>query len=261
VNFRPDSSLDVAVYPAANIEERLHGRGPDMLLLHYTGMRSATKAVEWLARADSRVSCHYVIDEDGAVTQMVPEVKRAWHAGVSRWKLETDINSASIGFEIHNPGHDMGYPDFSDAQVESVIRLGLDVVRRWDIRPERVLAHSDVAPQRKIDPGEKFPWARLATAGLGAWVSPSPIGSSTQVLELGSSGPSVITLQALLQSYGYDVRPNGTYGHRTAEVVKAFQRHFRPERVDGRVDLSTLSTLERLSAAIASKTVSIVSNE
>jgi N-acetylmuramoyl-L-alanine amidase len=246
--FKPDSQVEMTVHPAANVEERRDGRRPDILLLHYTGMRSASKAVEWLARSESKVSCHYVIDERGAVTQMVPEAKRAWHAGVSSWHKETDINSASIGFEIHNPGHDMGYPDFTDAQIDSVIRLGLDVVRRWRIPPERVLAHSDVAPQRKIDPGEKFPWDRLASAGLGAWVSPSPLGLSDHALEIGSSGPSVRAAQKLLQCYGFDVEAGGTFGHRTFEVVRAFQRHFRPERVDGRFDLSSLSTLERLIA-------------
>jgi N-acetylmuramoyl-L-alanine amidase len=250
LTFKPDCPFDVSVCLAANIEDRRGGRRPDMLLLHYTGMRSASKAVEWLARAESKVSCHYVIDELGAITQMVPESKRAWHAGVSCWKRETDINSASIGFEIQNPGHDMGYPEFSDAQIESVVRLGLDIVRRWSIHPSRVLAHSDVAPQRKIDPGEKFPWDRLAAAGLGAWVPPSMLMLSDRALELGASGSSVRAAQSILERYGYDVRPTGTYGHRTAEVVKAFQRHFRPARIDGRIDLSTLSTLERLLASV-----------
>jgi N-acetylmuramoyl-L-alanine amidase len=256
MTFKPDSPFDVQVYPAANVEDRRDGRRPDMLLLHYTGMRSAAKAVEWLARADSKVSCHYVIDECGAITQMVPESQRAWHAGVSCWQGDTDINSASIGFEIQNPGHDMGYHDFSDAQVESVIRLGLDIVGRWGIAPERVLAHSDVAPQRKIDPGEKFPWHRLAQAGLGAWVEPSPVYDGASALQMGNHGASVRAAQSLLAQYGYDVSPNGTFGHRTFEAVRAFQRHFRPARVDGRIDLSTLSTLERLVTLLnARKTV------
>jgi N-acetylmuramoyl-L-alanine amidase len=246
MTFQPDSPFDVQICPAANVEDRRDGRAPDILLLHYTGMRSASKAVEWLARADSKVSCHYVIDEFGAITQLVPEARRAWHAGVSCWQGETDINSASIGFEIHNPGHDMGYPDFADAQIDSVIKLGLDIVGRWNIAPERVLAHSDVAPQRKIDPGEKFPWQQLAQAGLGAWVSASPPPIDGPVLSLGQSGGSVHAAQVLLARYGYDVVPNGTFGHRTFEVVRAFQRHFRPARVDGRLDLSTLSTLEQL---------------
>lgn len=249
MSFAPDCPLDVAIYPAANVEDRRDRRKPDLLLLHYTGMRNATKAVEWLARADSKVSCHYVIADDGHITQMVPEAKRAWHAGISSWHGDTDMNSASIGIEIHNPGHDMGYPDFPEAQVASVIRLGLDIVRRHRIRPERVLAHSDIAPLRKIDPGEKFPWDRLAMAGLGAWVTPSPRRNDGFGFKLGDHGPGVRMAQALFQRYGYDVIPTGTFGDRTGHVVRAFQRHFRPSLIDGRIDLSTLSTLERLIAA------------
>lgn len=246
MSFAPDSDFDVAVVPAANVEDRRNGRAPDILLLHYTGMKDAAKAVEWLARAESKVSCHYVIDNDGRITQMVPEAKRAWHAGVSSWHGDTDMNSASIGIEIHNPGHDMGYPDFPTAQVASVIRLGLDVSRRHRIRPERVLAHSDIAPMRKIDPGEKFPWDTLAAAGLGAWVPPSPIRHDGHAFTLGDDGSGVSLAQAMLQRYGYDLTPTGTFGDRTAHVVRAFQRHFRPGLVDGRIDLSTLVTLERL---------------
>jgi N-acetylmuramoyl-L-alanine amidase len=253
LTFRPDSPFDVVVHPAANVEDRRDGRKPDILLLHYTGMRSASKAVEWLARADSKVSCHYVIDEAGRITQMVPEAKRAWHAGVSCWHGDTDINSASIGIEIHNPGHDMGYPDFPRAQLDSVTRLGLDIVKRQGIPPERVLAHSDIAPQRKIDPGEKFPWQRLADAGLGHWVPPSPLRAGGSALQLGASGPAVGAAQAQLAAYGYDVVPTGTYGDRTAQVVRAFQRHFRPNLVDGRLDLSSLATLERLIATLPVK--------
>jgi N-acetylmuramoyl-L-alanine amidase len=249
MNFAPDSPLNVAIYPAANVEDRRDRRTPDILLLHYTGMKSATKAVEWLARADSRVSCHYVIDNDGHITQMVPEAKRAWHAGISSWHGETDMNSASIGIEIHNPGHDMGYPEFPKAQVASIIRLGLDIVERQGIPCERVLAHSDIAPMRKIDPGEKFPWHILAEAGLGAWVSPSPRRTDSFEFKIGDSGPGVQAAQSLFQRYGYDLDPNGTFGDRTEHVVRAFQRHFRPCHVDGRIDLSTLSTLERLIAA------------
>jgi N-acetylmuramoyl-L-alanine amidase len=249
MSFVPDSRFDLAIVPAVNVEDRRDGRKPDILLLHYTGMRNAAKAVEWLARAESKVSCHYVIDNDGRITQMVPEAKRAWHAGVSCWHRDTDMNSASIGIEIHNPGHDMGYPDFPKAQVASVIRLGLDIAKRHGIRPERVLAHSDIAPMRKIDPGEKFPWDELAAAGLGAWVKSSPRHEGGYGFTLGEHGPGVRAAQALLQRYGYDLTPTGTFGDRTGHVVRAFQRHFRPGHVDGRIDLSTLSTLERLIAA------------
>jgi N-acetylmuramoyl-L-alanine amidase len=156
VIVQADTSLVDAVHASPNIEPRKGCDRPDMLILHYTGMHTADKAIDWLARAESGVSCHYVIGRDGRVTQMVAESMRAWHAGVSHWAGETDINSRSIGIEIDNPGHELGYPDFPDQQMRAVETLSLDIVRRCNIRPDRVLAHSDIAPIRKIDPGEKF---------------------------------------------------------------------------------------------------------
>lgn len=217
-----------------------------MLVLHYTGMVSAAKAIAWLAAAESKVSCHYVVDETGRVTQMVPEALRAWHAGVSCWAGETDLNSASIGIEIHNPGHELGYWDFSDAQMCAVERLARDIVERNGIAARRVLAHSDIAPQRKIDPGEKFPWERLHRAGVGHWVRPSPLRVDTPSLGPGDASASVLAVQRLLADYGYDCPLTGRFDEATEKVVRAFQRHFRPVLCDGRVDLSTLSTLERL---------------
>ncbi len=169
-DFTPDSSLVSRVRPAVNHEARKGGAVPDILLLHYTGTPTVEFAIELLTEAEPGVSCHYVIDEAGGIIQLVPEALRAWHAGVSHWRGVTDINSCSIGIEIQNPGHDGGYPDFPEAQMRAVEALSLDIVRRHNIRPERVLAHSDVAPKRKIDPGEKFDWGRLAAAGVGHWV-------------------------------------------------------------------------------------------
>jgi N-acetylmuramoyl-L-alanine amidase len=246
LGFVPDSGCVDAVVPAANVEPRRGFDRPDMLLLHYTGMASAARAIEWLASPDSRVSCHYVVDENGRITQMVPEALRAWHAGVSRWQGETDINSASVGIEIHNPGHEDGYWDFSEAQMAAVTRLSLDIVTRNAIAPQRVLAHSDVAPQRKIDPGEKFPWQRLHAAGVGHWVAPSPVRDGTVSLGRGDAGAAVAAVQRLLAGYGYDCTVDGMFDETMERVVRAFQRHFRPARCDGRVDLSTLATLERL---------------
>ena len=165
-----------------------------MLILHYTGMPSCEDAIRCLASPQSGVSCHYVVDEDGAITQMVPEAFRAWHAGVSYWQGIEDINSCSIGIEIHNPGHDGAYPDFPDAQMAAVEALCLDIVDRNGIPPRRVLAHSDVAPRRKIDPGEKFDWAKLAQAGIGHWVEPADITCGDS-LELGDAGDGVMNLQ------------------------------------------------------------------
>jgi N-acetylmuramoyl-L-alanine amidase len=244
-----DSGLVATLHPSPNIEPRRDGRRPDLLLLHYTGMTSCERAIDWLARPGSGVSCHYVIARDGCITQMVAEEMRAWHAGVSHWAGETDINSCSIGIEIDNPGEELGYLDFPEAQMRAVEALSLDIVGRGGIKPERVLAHSDVAPLRKIDPGEKFEWARLARAGVGLWVEPLPIEAGDAGIDAGPEDALIAQAQADLRRYGYCVSTSGTYDAETAAVVRAFQRHFRPARVDGRLDRSTLATLERLLAA------------
>ncbi|MCB1447494.1 MAG: N-acetylmuramoyl-L-alanine amidase [Rhizobiaceae bacterium] len=242
--FAPDYSR-AAVSPSPNFGERREGRAPDMIILHYTGMPTAEAALDWLTRPESEVSSHYFVFEDGRVVQLVPEAARAWHAGRSFWKGDTDINSASIGIEIANPGHPGGLPDFPGAQIDAVIDLCHDIMRRRAIAPERVLAHSDVAPVRKIDPGEKFPWSRLAGSGIGHWVEPGPVGGG-RFFQQGDGGPPVEALQAMLALYGYDVPVSGDYCARTKGVVDAFQRHFRPDRVDGIADVSTIETLHRL---------------
>jgi N-acetylmuramoyl-L-alanine amidase len=221
-----------------------------MLLLHYTGVASAAGAIDWLSRPENKVSSHYVIDEAGRITQMVAEEMRAWHAGLAFWAGETDINSVSVGIEIHNPGHEAGYPDFPDAQIAAVTALAKDISGRHDIAPAHVLAHSDVAPVRKKDPGEKFPWARLAQSGIGHWVEPEPVNPPDPGMAVDAAGPLVAEVQRLLGSYGYDIEPTGGFDPKTEFVVRAFQRHFRPERVDGRIDQSTITTLERLCAAL-----------
>lgn len=244
--FEPDSRHVTHIHAAQNAELRREGLKPSLLILHYTGMASAAKAIDWLARAESRVSCHYVIDENGIITQMVPEALRAWHAGVSSWRGEDDVNSRSIGIEIHNPGHDRGYPDFPAKQMEAVIALGRDIVNRHAMPPEHVLAHSDVAPGRKIDPGEKFNWGQLAREGLGHWVRPSLVRPEDPGIGLGATGERVERTQKKLAAYGYSVCRTGMLDEQTETILKAFQLHFRPRRVDGRLDRSTESTLERL---------------
>ena len=166
MTLKADSSLVTLYCPSPNIGPRKEGRDPDLLLLHYTGMESAEGALAWLTTPQSKVSCHYLVDEDGRITQMVAEEMRAWHAGHAHWAGEDDINSCSIGIEIHNPGHEFGYPDFPDAQMQALEALCLDILARHDIPLQRVLAHSDVSPGRKSDPGEKFDWQRLAREGL-----------------------------------------------------------------------------------------------
>jgi N-acetylmuramoyl-L-alanine amidase len=177
--------------------------------------------------------------------QCVQEAKRAWHAGVASWAGEEDINSCSIGIEIVNRGHDWGYPDFPLRQIAAVIALCRGIIIRRDIPPWRVVGHSDVAPARKKDPGEKFPWHALADSGVGQWVRPTPIVPG-EVMKIGSEGDAVHALQQSLARYGYGIKASGTFDNTTAEVVTAFQRHFRPERVDGVADPSTLTTLQAL---------------
>lgn len=211
-------------------------------------MDSCEAALDWLTRPESRVSSHYLVDEQGRIVQMVAEAERAWHAGVSCWEGESDINSCSIGIEIHNPGHDLGYRDFPEPQMAALVALCRDILARNPIPPRRVLAHSDVAPARKRDPGERFDWRRLAQAGIGLWIEPEPVGADAG-LGPGETGTAVTGLQRDLKRFGYGIEINGIYDRATEQVVAAFQRHFRPERVDGRADRSTRVTLERLIGA------------
>jgi N-acetylmuramoyl-L-alanine amidase len=246
--FPPDSALAQRVLVSPNHDKR--ASPADMILLHYTGMRSSEAALKRLCDTDARVSSHYVVMENGDIYQLVPETERAWHAGISSWEGETDINSCSIGIEIANPGHDFGYPDFPDVQIEAVTALCRDILARRKIPPARVLAHSDVAPSRKPDPGEKFPWRRLADAGVGIWVEPTAIMPGPE-LDPGDQSEIVAKLQNEFRAFGYDLPATGIYDQATHEVVIAFQRHFRPARVDGIVDYSTYETLKRLLAARA----------
>lgn len=238
------------VCASPNFGERRGGIMPDAVVLHYTGMETGQAAELRLCDPDSQVSAHYLVHENGRVVQMVPEAARAWHAGQSSWCGAEDVNSFSIGIEIVNPGHMAGYPDFPEPQIQAVIALCRDLCRRHDIPPPRVLAHSDVAPGRKIDPGEKFPWHRLAQEGVGHYVTPTPFTEGA-VLAEGQAGRAVIELQAMLAFYGYGIRETGIYDRQTKVVVDAFQRHFRPTKVDGIADLSTRDTLSRLISALS----------
>jgi len=233
------------VTPSPNHGPRANGCAPDMIVLHYTGMPDHEQALSWLCNQESQVSSHYFVHEDGRVHQLVPERERAWHAGKSRWAGESDINSASIGIEIANAGHPGGLPAFPEAQVHAVVRLCRDCGQRWQIAPERVVGHSDVAPIRKVDPGENFPWAGLHAAGVGHWVEPAPVGGG-RFFQRGEAGQPIEALQSMLSLYGYDIDITGNFCDRTMGVVEAFQRHFRPARVDGIADISTIDTLHRL---------------
>ena len=243
--FQPDSSLVTEVVRSDNHGERTDGRQPDMIVLHYTGMADSEAALQRLCTPQGEVSAHYFVWEDGRILQCVPEARRAWHAGESFWGGETDINSCSIGVEIANPGHDLGYPDFPLRQFAATIALCRGIVIRRQIPPARVLAHSDVAPGRKRDPGEKFPWALMHGASVGHWVEPAPIAPGP-TFELGDRGQAIERMQAGLAEYGYGIKATGEFDQATSDVVTAFQRHFRPARVDGVADSSTLITLRSL---------------
>lgn len=250
---QPDSPLASRVHPSPNHGERRGCDRPDSLILHYTGMPSASEALLWLANPLSQVSCHYFVFEDGRIWQMVPESRRAWHAGRGSWHGETDMNSRSIGIEIANAGHDLSktppnpgeYPDFPERQIEAVIALAKDIAARWKIAPDRILAHSDIAPGRKVDPGEKFPWARLAAAGVGLWPA-SPPRHDGPAYRPGDEGMPVAALQSMFARFGYGLEITGVFDQRTVDVVTAFQRHWRQGCVDGVADGETLAALRAL---------------
>ena len=228
--------------PSPNFDAR--STPPDMVVVHYTGMLTGEAALARLREPAAKVSAHYLIEEDGRIFALVPEARRAWHAGVAFWKGERDVNGVSIGVELVNPGHEWGYRPFPPAQIEALIAL-LDGVRgRWDIPDSRILGHSDVAPGRKIDPGELFDWSALAAAGHGLWVEPPP--SPGAPLSIGDEGAGVFALQAGLTRLGYDSAPSGRFEVATAEVVTAFQRHWRPQRFDGIADGETRARLVAL---------------
>lgn len=225
--------------PSPNFDART--APPDMVVIHYTGMRTSEEALARLRDPEAKVSAHYMIDEDGQGYRLVPEARRAWHAGVSFWRGERDVNGRSIGVELVNPGHELGYRPFPQPQVATLLRLLGGMRGRWTVPDRNIVGHSDVAPARKIDPGELFPWAELAAAGNGLWVEPSaapgpPIGE-------GDEGPAVFAFQAGLARLGYDCAPSGAYDETTTTIVSAFQRHWRPTEVDGMADGETRARL------------------
>jgi N-acetylmuramoyl-L-alanine amidase len=220
-----------------NVDDRPPGCAVDTLILHYTGMPTAAAALDRLCDPGAKVSAHYVIDEDGSIVQLVPEERRAWHAGVSNWQGRARLNDCSIGIELVNPGHEWGYRPFTEAQYDACIALCRAILTRWPIPTNRVLAHSDVAPARKQDPGELFDWRRLAAAGIGLW-PPQGAGVTRAMSQV----------QSDLARLGYELASSGRLDEATRLVVAAFQRRFRPTRVDGRPDRETLACLDGLLA-------------
>ena len=225
--------------PSPNFDSRK--APPDMVVLHYTGMQSGEEALSRMRDPAAKVSAHWMIEEDGRLYRLVPEARRAWHAGVSFWKGGRDINAVSIGIELVNPGHEFGYRAFPEPQVAAVIELVADIRRRWTIDDDRIVGHADVAPDRKQDPGELFPWKRLAQAGHGLWAEP-PAAPGAPLGE-GEEGAGVFALQAGLARLGYDSAPSGRFDAHTSAVIRAFQRHWRADRVDGIADGETRARL------------------
>ncbi|MCH2276925.1 N-acetylmuramoyl-L-alanine amidase [Thalassospira sp.] len=208
-------------------------RKVDILVLHYTGMQSGAAALDRLCDPAASVSSHYLVEEDGTIFQLVDEDKRAWHAGRGQWQECNDVNSGSIGIEIVNPGHEFGYRAFPDIQIDAVITLCRDILTRHDIRPDRIIAHSDMAPDRKEDPGELFPWDRLAANGIGLWASAEPTKDDDACTET--------EFDAMLDRLGYG--PNDTLKRRIA-----FQRHWRPSDISGKLDGECAAILRSLLA-------------
>jgi len=227
------TELQIIERASPNHDARPDGQEVDILLLHYTGMQTGEAALERLCDPAAKVSAHYCIEEDGRIFQLVPEERRAWHAGVAQWQGADDINARSIGIEIVNPGHEFGYRPFPDDQMAAVAALGLDIVARYPIPKARVLGHADVAPLRKEDPGEFFNWRRLASTGVGLW----PEDGSAAVLE------SAVALALKRIGYGY-------VDEDQAAVIRAFQRHYRPATVTGVADAETRRRMADLLSVI-----------
>jgi N-acetylmuramoyl-L-alanine amidase len=229
-------ALRIVQCPSPNHDARPDGAAIDILVLHYTGMKTAEEALTRLCDPQAKVSAHYTVDRDGRVYSHVPEERRAWHAGVSYWAGERNVNARSIGIEIVNPGHEFGYVPFTDTQIAAVIELSQGIVARHPIAPSRVVAHSDVAPARKEDPGELFPWKLLAENGVGAWPESGP--------HEGGIHPEIAHE---LARYGYGVPPDTDVP--LEKVVTAFQRHFRPASLTGMWDDECAALLAGLLAA------------
>lgn len=253
------SALKIIDAPSPNFDAR--ETAPDLIVLHYTGMANGDAALRRMRDPDpryaayaealppgfpemaagaelGRVSAHYMVETDGRVFRLVDEDARAWHAGVAFWDGDKNINARSIGIEIVNGGHDFAMPDYPAPQIESVVALVADIQARRGIPSERVVGHSDVAPGRKIDPGEHFPWARLADAGV-AVAAPMGSGDRRRVAGPGDAGALVRAAQEGLIAIGYGLAASGALDERTQDVVAAFQRRWRPDHVDGFLDAET----------------------
>lgn len=228
--------------PSPNFGSRLEGASIDYVVLHYTDMESAEAALKRMCDPGGQVSAHYMIDEDGSILQLVDESKRAWHAGHSFWRGVRDMNSASIGIELVNPGHNCGYRPFPDAQIKALCELLADIFARHSLPPSALLAHSDIAPRRKTDPGELFPWETLAQLGFGLWPRPEPE-------DYGPELPDEVS--GLLSLVGYDCPGEAEDEAGFIAARSAFQRHYCPDKLEAEMDnvqLAKLRALARIAA-------------
>jgi len=241
--------LNMTSLPSVNFGERAVDVPLQYIVLHYTGMPTGQSALDLLcdANAENRVSAHYMIEEDGHIFQLVDESKRAWHAGKSFWRDTTDLNSASIGIELVNPGHEFGYRDFPSQQIAALKELMHDIIKRHNLSAETApIGHSDIAPDRKADPGERFPWKELAKNGLGIWPSPQPSDYNPM---------SDAETQTLLRAIGYHCPETGIYDRVTRAAILAFQRHYHQENLTGTPEPETLARLLALHRQLGYKCV------
>ena len=253
--------MDIVASPSPNFDLRKYP--VDMLVLHYTGMASGQAALDRMRDPAAKVSAHYMVWEDGRIDRLVAEDRRAWHAGVSSWQGEEDLNSRSIGIEIVNGGHDFPLPDgslppYPLPQIQALIELCHRILAEHDIPDSRIVGHSDIAPARKKDPGEHFPWQRLARAGIGLWPDfegtriPAIVGKGAgEGLEPGARSKNVGRMKQMLADIGYGIDTSETYDTAAAEVVAAFQRRWQPDRVTGTADLQTLRRIGVVHAAFS----------
>jgi N-acetylmuramoyl-L-alanine amidase len=260
--------MQITSHPSPNFDART--RPIDLLILHYTGMgegqialqrlcdpdpRAGVYAFPWATPEDpdaklGRVSAHYVVEEDGRVLALVDEGQRAWHAGAGEWAGAGELNARSVGVEIVNGGHDFGLPAYPETQIDAVLALCAAIMRRHGLKPHQLVGHSDVAPMRKADPGERFPWDRFAEAGLALAPSSDLAPRDGDPLERGDRGPDVKALQQRLRDVGYGLEADGIFGPITEAVTRAFQRRFRIAKVDGVADGQTRAQIEDIARQV-----------
>ena len=214
-------------YPSANYDDRPSGADVEMLVLHYTGMKNCEEALSRMTDPHAEVSAHYLISEIGEIFCLVPEDKRAWHAGISYWRGIKNVNGYSIGIELENPGHQFGYRDFPSSQINALLELSQEIISRYSISARNIVGHSDIAPRRKLDPGELFNWKLMARQGIGLWPT--------------TKGQSVLpdNIEILLSFLGYEIYDIGA-------TIRAFQRHYLPSNISGRMDTQTSQTVNAL---------------